>query len=204
MQLGSLSRVLGYRIETRNRKHYGYALNASGGVKVFGDDRVIDAVFRQDGVIRVRTPEDLVSTADLAARTGPLRAGGVGVLSASGGACDLIADLGEVAGLRLPTPSRRTIDRLQALLPPYGHAQNPLDVTGGAVADMAVWRGGVEACAAGPGLGRGGGAAARRSPTRPASGSSASSRRCRGTASRSARRPSRPWGRRSPRPACGA
>jgi len=52
VQLGSLSRVLGYRIETRNRKHYGYALNASGGLKVFGDDRVMGYVMGGRGAAR--------------------------------------------------------------------------------------------------------------------------------------------------------
>ena len=52
VQLGSLSRVLGYRIESRNRKHYGYALNASGGVKVFGDDRVMGYVMGGRGAAR--------------------------------------------------------------------------------------------------------------------------------------------------------
>ena len=52
VQLGWLSRVLGYRVESRNRKHYGYALNASGGLKVFGDDRVMGYVMGGRGAAR--------------------------------------------------------------------------------------------------------------------------------------------------------
>lgn len=110
-----------------------------------GDDRVIDAVLRQDGVIRVRSVEDLICTGALCAEIGPVSAGGVGVLSVSGGACDLIADRGHDVGLNLPALSDPTKAALARILPPYGHPQNPLDVTGGALADPEVWRAGIEA-----------------------------------------------------------
>lgn len=112
-----------------------------------GDDRVIDAVLHQHGVIRVRSLEDLISTANLAATVGPLRAPGVGILSVSGGACDLIADRGEGVGLVMPTLSDATTARLSELLPSYAHPQNPLDVTGGALADPEVWRTGISVMA---------------------------------------------------------
>lgn len=118
-----------------------------------GDDRVIDAVLRQDGVIRVKSVEDLICTGNLIAGTGPLRSSGVGVMSVSGGACDLIADRGEDVGLRLPALSPETERQLAVLLPPYGHPQNPLDVTGGALADPEVWRRGMTAMAAEPEIG---------------------------------------------------
>ena len=118
-----------------------------------GDDRVIDAVLRQDGVIRVQSLEDLICTGTLCAGTGPLRASGVGVISVSGGACDLIADRGQDVGLRLPPLGSQTIEKTAKILPPYGHPQNPLDVTGGALADPEVWRQGIEAMAGEPSIG---------------------------------------------------
>lgn len=113
-----------------------------------GDDRVIDAVLRQDGVIRVRSVEDLICTGMLGAGTGPLRAGGVAVMSVSGGACDLIADRGQDVGLRLPPLSPAAKKQLAEILPSYGHPQNPLDVTGAAATRPDVWRTGFEALAA--------------------------------------------------------
>ena len=118
-----------------------------------GDDRVIEAVFRQDGVIRVRTGEDLLCTGALAASTGRWRAPGVAVISASGGACDLVADRGAEAGLRLPTLSDATIGELAAILPRYAHPQNPLDMTGGTVSDADAWRRAAEIVAAEPDVG---------------------------------------------------
>ncbi|SDS48288.1 Acyl-CoA synthetase (NDP forming) [Brevibacterium sandarakinum] len=113
-----------------------------------GDDRVIDAVLRQDGVIRVKTVEDLVCTANLAASTGPLRSSGIGVLSTSGGACDITADLGQDAGLSLPALDDVARARIEKFLPSYGQAQNPLDMTGGALADPEAWKEGLRAFAA--------------------------------------------------------
>jgi acyl-CoA synthetase (NDP forming) len=43
-----------------------------------GDDRIVDAMFRDLGVIRVDTIEDMMITAGLAAHTGPLGTGGLG------------------------------------------------------------------------------------------------------------------------------
>ncbi|MSX37760.1 MAG: CoA-binding protein, partial [Actinobacteria bacterium] len=71
----------------------------------------------------------------------------------SGGACDLIADRGQDLGLQLPDFSDHTKSLLAELLPAYGHPQNPLDVTGGALANPEVWRRGIEAIAAEPGIG---------------------------------------------------
>ncbi|GAB93708.1 acetate--CoA ligase family protein [Gordonia rhizosphera] len=118
-----------------------------------GDDRVIDAVLRQDGVIRVQSVEDLICTGTLCANVGPLAVAGVGVMSVSGGACDLIADLGQEAGLPLPGFGRRTTDRLAEVLPAYGHPQNPLDITGTAATRPDMWQDAYAAIAAEPSIG---------------------------------------------------
>jgi len=91
-----------------------------------GDDRLVDAALRQCGVIRVGSLEELAVTAGLLAHTGPLPSGGLGVVSISGGACDIIADSAEVVGLLLPVLAESTQTRL------FGALRNPLDITGAA------------------------------------------------------------------------
>ncbi|GAB25488.1 putative acyl-CoA synthetase [Gordonia polyisoprenivorans NBRC 16320 = JCM 10675] len=118
-----------------------------------GDDRVIDALLRQEGVIRVRSVEDLICTGMLCANTGPLPRSGVGIMSVSGGACDLIADQGHDVGLQLPPLSDSTRTRLTAILPSFAHPQNPLDITGAAATRPDMWRGAFEALAAQPEIG---------------------------------------------------
>jgi acyl-CoA synthetase (NDP forming) len=103
-----------------------------------GDDQAIDAIFRQYGVIRVDSVEDLLITAQLAAFTGPLSSSGVGITSISGGACDVVADRGEELGLDLVALGEHTVRKISELLPAYGTPHNPLDVTGAAVIDPSL------------------------------------------------------------------
>ncbi|WP_425826844.1 acetate--CoA ligase family protein [Streptomyces fractus] len=118
-----------------------------------GDDRVIDAVFRQCGVIRVDSIEDMLITAGLAAHTGPLDAPGVGVVSISGGACDIVADRAEEAGMALPSLAPATEEALAAVMPDYGTVQNPLDITGAAIIDPTLFTNSIKAMADDPDVG---------------------------------------------------
>ena len=98
-----------------------------------GDDRVIDALFRQLGLIRVDSIEELILTANAFARVGQLSGRRLGIVAISGGVCDLAADLAEGAGIELPIFTEQTKNDLRALLPVLGPANNPLDVTGAAM-----------------------------------------------------------------------
>lgn len=117
---------------------------ASHTGSIVGDDRVIEAMFEHLGIIRVNTVEDMLITAGLGAYTGPLPEGGVGVASISGGACDIIADLAEEANLELPAFSEITGAELEKIMPEFGHAHNPLDVTGAALTTPGLWRKSIE------------------------------------------------------------
>ena len=55
-----------------------------------GDDRVFDGVCRQLGIVRVNSIEDLLFTADVITRTGVLQPRGLGSVSISGGACEIV------------------------------------------------------------------------------------------------------------------
>jgi len=115
------------------------ALSAQAAVAhtgaLVGDDKAFDAVCQHFGIIRVQSLEDAVLTAGLAAHTGRLGRGGLGVLSISGGACEIVADAAEAAGVDLVTFAPETLGRLSEILPDFGTAHNPLDVTGGVVAN---------------------------------------------------------------------
>jgi acyl-CoA synthetase (NDP forming) len=115
-----------------------------------GDDRVVDAALRQAGVIRVQSLEELAVTAGLLAHTGPLPPGGLGVVSISGGACDIIADNAEVVGLPLPALAPSTQARFEELLPDFGTLRNPLDITGAASENPALFGDALEAIADDP------------------------------------------------------
>lgn len=110
-----------------------------------GDDRVVDAVFSDLGVIRVDTIEDMLVTAGIAATTGRIERPGIGVVSISGGACDIIADLADAVGADIPELSAKTTAVVAERMPDFGHAHNPLDVTGAALVDTELWEHAIEA-----------------------------------------------------------
>jgi acetate---CoA ligase (ADP-forming) len=118
-----------------------------------GDDRVIDAVFADLGVIRVDSIEDMLITAGAAAALGRLSKPGIGIVSISGGACDIVADRADDLGADLPELAPATRDALAAIMPAYGTVQNPLDVTGAAVIDPTIFTRAIEAMSADPAIG---------------------------------------------------
>jgi len=118
-----------------------------------GDDKVIDAVFADLGVIRVDSIEDMLITAGAAAALGRLARPGIGIVSISGGACDIVADRAEDLGAVLPEISDATRDALTAIMPAYGTVQNPLDVTGAAVIDPTIFTRAIRAISRDPGIG---------------------------------------------------
>jgi acyl-CoA synthetase (NDP forming) len=118
-----------------------------------GDDRVIDAVFADLGVIRVDSIEDMLITAGAAAALGRLERPGIGIVSISGGACDIVADRAEDLGASLPELAAPTVAALAEIMPDYGTVQNPLDVTGAAVIDPAIFTRSIRAMSADPSVG---------------------------------------------------
>jgi acyl-CoA synthetase (NDP forming) len=96
-----------------------------------GDDRVFDGLCRQLGMIRVHSIEALLATADIAGRTGVLRQGGLGIVSNSGGICEIAADAAQAAGIGVPELRESVAARLRDAMPGFGTPHNPLDLTGG-------------------------------------------------------------------------
>jgi acyl-CoA synthetase (NDP forming) len=118
-----------------------------------GDDAVTDAVFADLGVIRVDSIEDMLITAGAAAALGRLERPGIGIVSISGGACDIVADRAEDLGAELPELAAETRDALAGIMPEYGTVQNPLDVTGAAIIDPTIFTRAIGAISRDPSVG---------------------------------------------------
>jgi acetate---CoA ligase (ADP-forming) len=97
---------------------------------VAGDDAVVDAALRQLNIIRVTSIEDLLTTAALLGYHPWPRGRRMGVLTASGGACDIIADRASAESIEIPPFGSATAQAIAAHLPSFANARNPLDVTG--------------------------------------------------------------------------
>ncbi|MFC1433330.1 acetate--CoA ligase family protein [Streptacidiphilus sp. N1-3] len=120
------------------RTQAGARMAASHTGKLTGADDVVDAAFRQFGVIRVDGLDELQDTAALLARAKPPQADGVAVYSISGGTGAHLADLASAAGLTMPQLAEAKQAELHQWIPDYLSVANPIDNGGHPVGD---WRG---------------------------------------------------------------
>lgn len=105
-----------------------------------GSHAVYAALFRQTGVLMANDLSDLVDMA-LAFVPGKIPTGnGLAVVTASGGAGILMADHAEDHGLVLPELDGTTKEELLQIIPPFGSAMNPVDVTGQILHDTTLFR----------------------------------------------------------------
>jgi acetyl coenzyme A synthetase (ADP forming)-like protein len=100
-----------------------------------GSDAAVDALFRQAGVLRARTLDELIDVAMLLSTQPVPRGRRVALLTNAGGLGILAADACEDAGLELPPPSDETQAALAEVMPAEGSWANPVDLLGGANAD---------------------------------------------------------------------
>jgi len=93
-----------------------------------GSDAAVNALFRQSGVIRTDTIEELFDTAMLLASQ-PVPAGpAVAILTNAGGPGIMAADACESAGLTLAKLETKTVKVLKSFLPPEASVRNPVDM----------------------------------------------------------------------------
>ncbi len=97
---------------------------------VAGDDAVVGAVLRQLNVIRVNSIEELLCTGALLGYGRWPRGRRMGVVSTSGGACDIIADRAASEAIEIPEFAPQTVAAITPLVPPFAAVRNPIDVTG--------------------------------------------------------------------------
>ena len=97
-----------------------------------GSDAAADALFRQAGVIRARTLEELVDATALLSSQPLPRGRRVAVVTNAGGLGILCADACAAAGLALPDLAEETREALSAVLPEEASTSNPVDLLGSA------------------------------------------------------------------------
>jgi len=98
-------------------------------------DTVVDALFRQAGVIRTERLEELFDVAALLSHQPVPRGPRVAILSNAGGPGILAADACEANGLELTTLSQVTLDELRSFLPAAASVANPVDMLASAPPD---------------------------------------------------------------------
>jgi acetyltransferase len=125
---------------------------ASHTANMTGTYDLYRAALRQSGLIEVDDVEPIVDIAKLFAQGRLPKGNAVGVLSISGGSGIVYADAAVRGGLALPPFSGETIEALRKIVPAFGSAENPADVTAGFFNDIRVFTGALEAVLADPRL----------------------------------------------------
>jgi len=123
-----------------------HTANLSAGVEMYR------TAFAQGGYVELSDVYDLVDMAN--AFSSPHRPQGkrVAVISISGGAGVLLADVCDGLGLSLPAMSEETLVQLRGLLPGFSSLLNPIDVTAQIFNDFSVFNKVVSAVGADPGI----------------------------------------------------
>lgn len=116
------------------------AIAAAHTGSAVGDDKVFNAVCERLGIVRVATIEHLVTTAAALAEAGPITRPGTAFVSISGGICEIASDAGDLNGVSFPQFSADTKAKLAPVISDFGQMHNPLDLTGAAVKDVAMWK----------------------------------------------------------------
>lgn len=111
------------------RSELGVKAAVSHTGKMVGKDDIWNAIFRQKGVIRVETLEELKETTCFFAKCKKTQRGNIGIFAASGGSVTISADQVGLKGLTLPHLSEETLTDLQKILPKYASIRNPLDAS---------------------------------------------------------------------------
>jgi acyl-CoA synthetase (NDP forming) len=106
---------------------------------VAGDDAVYSTVFKKYGALRIERLEEIIDVSR-AFTLQPLPKGNrIGIVTASGGACSILADLCSEKGLDVPVLTD-TADEIMQYIPPFGSAQNPIDVTAEIIAKPEMFK----------------------------------------------------------------
>ena len=102
---------------------------ASHTANMTGTYDLYRAAMRQCGIIEVDDVEPIVDLAKLFGQGRLPKGNTVGVLSISGGSGVVFADAAVRGGLTLPPFAPQTLARLREMIPAFGSAENPADIT---------------------------------------------------------------------------
>jgi acyl-CoA synthetase (NDP forming) len=101
---------------------------ASHTAAMLASDTTLDSLFRQNGVIRTDTLEEMLDVAVLLTAQPAPTGNRVGIVTNAGGLAVQCADAAEARGLEIPAFSQQTREALGRTLPPEAATANPVDM----------------------------------------------------------------------------
>lgn len=134
--LGPGKRIVG--LKTGRSKAGTDAVRSHTGA-IAGDDRVIDGVFKQLAIIRVRDSSAAIDAVNALATQPALQGTRIGILSIAGGLGVEMADLLEMHDFEVPAFEPETVAALKQVVPSFGATRNPIDLTAAVLTDSAMF-----------------------------------------------------------------
>jgi len=102
-------------------------------------DKVVSAALKQYGIARVDNIDELLDVASMFASERTIGGSGIGIVTTSGGSGILAVDAIEKEGLVLANLDQSTVSDLEQIVPSYGNATNPVDVTAAVMAEPGLF-----------------------------------------------------------------
>ena len=112
------------------------ATSSHTGALIAASDITVDALFRQSGVIRTDTLEELFDVATLLANQPLPKGRRVGIITNAGGPAILCADACEARGLEVPLLTDVSQQKLRGVLKREASVSNPVDMIASATAEQ--------------------------------------------------------------------
>ncbi|NUN22799.1 MAG: acetate--CoA ligase family protein [Candidatus Jettenia caeni] len=100
-----------------------------------GSERAFDAAFKQSGILRANTIEELFDYARIFSYQHLPKGPRIALITNAGGPGIITADAVERSKIKMAAFSRNTIETLRSFLPEMANVYNPIDVLGDAKAD---------------------------------------------------------------------
>jgi len=111
----------------------GSAAGAKAGMShtgaMAGPDFLYEGIFKQAGIIRVHSIEDLYAHGWTAATQPPLKGNRIAIVTHSGGPGTAMSNIADQGGLAIPTLSEGVQSRIRPHIPPHASSANPIDLT---------------------------------------------------------------------------
>src|SRR4029077_18618654 len=117
------------------RTHAGRRAAGSHTAALAANDVAVDALFKQTGVIRAETLDEMFDIASLLDNQPLIRGRRIGIITNAGGPGILCTDACEAEGLLVPELAEQTKSELRNFLPPAAGYSNPVDMIASARAD---------------------------------------------------------------------
>lgn len=122
------------------RSEIGRKAALSHTASLTGSNETFQAVAKQYGIITVNDIDDMIDAMKIFSRGKTAKGNRVATISNSGAAGITMADYSEMLGLDMVRLSPETEEKIKSIIPNYGSALNPIDITAQALKEQHIFK----------------------------------------------------------------